>query len=666
MNELSLKVYGDRFRCKELSSLHDEYFVVSMLDVFISQGKVQHAEPVLNMYRRKGHQFTIQVYNQLINGWAEQGNPAKATLLYETMIDDGITPNSHTYAILLCLYYKLNITDKLNDLIGSIRDKGYTLEHLPYQVSMSPPQMNSFLQLLDDLNIQPVKPNRRDASSYPTLVQSAYSTNDNQFNNPSDDVSQDLNDKIISKINDQFEIERKGYLEIKSILKAPTNNDADNDVSNTLKELYTQWEVDLTAAIREELAQYEACLKTMEENWFSIYHLPKHLPFLATLKPEEWAQILVEEAVVMSLIRQPLGQPVFYLCQSILQPAWRKYVIHQKEKRGMDGQIERIYRKYIHFVLTRSRQWSREYWNDLQEEEQYGMTEHHIPLWPFTVGIYIGTALIDILLRTLKLPDKLISDEDDGNQWAFEHAYEFENEKRVGYIRPHPSLYSMVKRLHTKAIPMHFKMESFELPMLVPPKPWTRVNEGGYLLTPCSIVRGHSDTYQHQLLLEATQEMTPILDSLNYLGAYPWRVNTRILDIVIELFNNGGDESLDVPSTLSLPDIPVIPKDCDDQTRRSISKQRKFAKKIHKENFSLRMDMLYKLSMSNHYRDDLFWLPHNMDFRSRVYPIPPHITHLSSDVGRSLIQFGIGYPLGKRGLEWLMIHIATLHGATSK
>jgi DNA-directed RNA polymerase len=140
----------------------------------------------------------------------------------------------------------------------------------------------------------------------------------------------------------------------------------------------------------------------------------------------------------------------------------------------------------------------------------------------------------------------------------------------------------------------------------------------------------------------------------------------KILDIVIELFNNGGDESLDVPSTLSLPDIPVIPKDCDDQTRRSISKQRKFAKKIHKENFSLRMDMLYKLSMSNHYRDDLFWLPHNMDFRSRVYPIPPHITHLSSDVGRSLIQFGIGYPLGKRGLEWLMIHIATLHGATSK
>ena len=102
------------------------------------------------------------------------------------------------------------------------------------------------------------------------------------------------------------------------------------------------------------------------------------------------------------------------------------------------------------------------------------------------------------------------------------------------------------------------------------------------------------------------------------------------------------------------------------------------------------------LSLSQ-YRNSLFWLPHNMDFRSRVYPIPPHLTHLSnfsclhtlilhtlilhtlilhtlilvyfpvaSDLGRSLIQFGIGHSLGKRGLEWLKIHIATLHGAKSK
>ena len=83
-----------------------------------------------------------------------------------------------------------------------------------------------------------------------------------------------------------------------------------------------------------------------------------------------------------------------------------------------------------------------------------------------------------------------------------------------------------------------------------------------------------------------------------------------------------------------------------------------------------------------------------MDFRSRVYPIPPHITHLSkfylfrttllflihlphpppppplpiaaSDMGRAVLQFGVGHPLGKRGLMWLKVHLANLHGAKSK
>ena len=39
---------------------------------------------------------------------------------------------------------------------------------------------------------------------------------------------------------------------------------------------------------------------------------------------------------------------------------------------------------------------------------------------------------------------------------------------------------------------------------------------------------------------------------------------------------------------------------------------------------------------------------------------------IASDIGRALIQFGVGYPLGKRGLEWLKIHLANLHGAKSK
>ena len=41
------------------------------------------------------------------------------------------------------------------------------------------------------------------------------------------------------------------------------------------------------------------------------------------------------------------------------------------------------------------------------------------------------------------------------------------------------------------------------------------------------------------------------------------------------------------------------------------------------------LSLLY--SFSSQYRDDVFWLPQNMDFRGRVYPLPPHLTHIGED-----------------------------------
>lgn len=61
------------------------------------------------------------------------------------------------------------------------------------------------------------------------------------------------------------------------------------------------------------------------------------------------------------------------------------------------------------------------------------------------------------------------------------------------------------------------------------------------------------------------------------------------------------------------------------------------------------------------YRDRVFWFPHNMDFRGRVYPTPPHLNHLSSDSVRSILQFARGEKLGPKGLRWLKVcHIVNL------
>lgn len=77
---------------------------------------------------------------------------------------------------------------------------------------------------------------------------------------------------------------------------------------------------------------------------------------------------------------------------------------------------------------------------------------------------------------------------------------------------------------------------------------------------------------------------------------------------------------------------------------------------------SLRADALYRLSLAQHLRHRVFWLPHNMDFRGRTYPCPPHFNHLGSDLARALLEFAEGRPLGPHGLDWLKIHLVNLTG----
>ena len=56
------------------------------------------------------------------------------------------------------------------------------------------------------------------------------------------------------------------------------------------------------------------------------------------------------------------------------------------------------------------------------------------------------------------------------------------------------------------------------------------------------------------------------------------------------------------------------------------------------------------------------YFPHNVDFRGRAYPIPPHFNHMGDDLSRGLLKFAEVKPLGEAGLRWLKIHISNLYG----
>ena len=209
--------------------------------------------------------------------------------------------------------------------------------------------------------------------------------------------------------------------------------------------------------------------------------------------------------------------------------------------------------------------------------------------------------------------------------------------------------------------------EAAEVPMLCPPLPWTSPHSGAFLLSPTKLMRSVEGTMQHQRLLESCPptNLHGALDTLTQLGNCAWRVNGRVLDLVLTLFNKKGCPRLGVPAPASeAPRPPENRLSTKASPERKVELRRQLARclKVAREMHSLRTDALYRLSLAQHLRNSVFWLPHNMDFRGRTYPCPPHFNHLGSDLARALLEFAQGRPLGPHGLDWLKIHLVNLTG----
>jgi DNA-directed RNA polymerase len=90
---------------------------------------------------------------------------------------------------------------------------------------------------------------------------------------------------------------------------------------------------------------------------------------------------------------------------------------------------------------------------------------------------------------------------------------------------------------------------------------------------------------------------------------------------------------------------------------------RRKVERHNSELHSLRCDFLLKLGVAETYcNEERFYFPHNLDFRGRAYPIPPHLNHIGADLARGLLLFAEGKPIGAEGLDWLKIHLSNCVG----
>jgi DNA-directed RNA polymerase len=207
---------------------------------------------------------------------------------------------------------------------------------------------------------------------------------------------------------------------------------------------------------------------------------------------------------------------------------------------------------------------------------------------------------------------------------------------------------------------------------IIPPKPWTTPLDGGYYSRELrrDLMRKTWDSSRDDLF---STDLRKVYDAVNSIQDTPWTLNTAVHDVLLECHRAGtGIGGLPCADPEPLPPRPAhIPEDMriadmPENWAEEMKAWKRTVGKVHDANHLLqsqRLALVQKIHCADELRDhDEFYFPHNLDFRGRIYPLPPVINPQSDDIGKSLLMFAEGRPLGESGAYWLAVHIANLFG----
>lgn len=231
-------------------------------------------------------------------------------------------------------------------------------------------------------------------------------------------------------------------------------------------------------------------------------------------------------------------------------------------------------------------------------------------------------------------------------------------------------------------------------PTVVPPRRWNGTREGGYwtpyVRAPRLIrFKAHQEHQKERAADEyEALDFPKVYSALNILQETPWRVNTRVLEVVNEAWTVKRWSFKSLPALDPKP-FPTrtprmmedlerqrreraegkTPQPCtDEQTLKEITEWKKKASPVHSFNATQVgrcRAATATVAIANEYaKYDAIYFPHMLDFRGRMYPIPNYLQPQGNDLARGLLTFAEAAPITHEngGIRWLAIHLASMWG----
>lgn len=185
-----------------------------------------------------------------------------------------------------------------------------------------------------------------------------------------------------------------------------------------------------------------------------------------------------------------------------------------------------------------------------------------------------------------------------------------------------------------------------KLPMVIPPKPWTSWDDGGYLGFRHKFV---GTTRTINKILFHTGSLNNRILCANYLGNVPWEIHRELLEIASEAYRI---QDRSVPNAEIEVNLP--PKPWADNKEYSylkahnpevIKEWKEKAAKVYSDTLgsrarSLRVAFLRQKMIAETMKPyEKIYFPHRIDYRGRYYPLPVNVNPQANDFGKAIIRF---------------------------
>jgi len=254
----------------------------------------------------------------------------------------------------------------------------------------------------------------------------------------------------------------------------------------------------------------------------------------------------------------------------------------------------------------------------------------------------------------------------------FERFLHRSSGKTTAYIRASDSFMALLDQAGANDV----LLAPYRYPMVIPPKPWTSVYDGGYIhpdTQPLKFVRARREA---AVRMVDAADISDVLDAANAIQATPWTINTRVLDVLhmLQALSDEGTAGLVGKVQPGLPERWWDPEMKGEEWKafktehaEELKAWKKTAKEAYEARASWRSKRLVQgqqIGMAERFRDEVLYFPHSVDFRGRVYPSSGlgAVNPQGNDVGKALLQFARAKPLTEGALDWLYVHAANVWG----